>query len=191
MISGREISSALHGALRLAAGHADGMEFFNRTQEGFWHSFFAAALVAPGYFILGLLDAENESSISFHDVVVRVLAYVIVWVAFPVAMIPVARLLEREDRYIGYIVAYNWGQVPQMLLFVAMAIVTQGLGFGLVAIGIISIATLGVILTYYWFIARTALNVPGASAAGVVALDVTLTFIISEVARWMTSVPLT
>jgi hypothetical protein len=191
MISAREISSSLYGAFRLAAGHTDGMEFFNRTTEGFWHSFFAAALVAPGYFILGLIDSESVPAVPLHDAIVRILAYVIVWVAYPSAMIPVTRLLEREDRYIGYIVAYNWGQVPQMLLFLTVTIVADGLGFGSVLNGLAGITTLGLVLTYYWFIARTALDVPGTTAAGIVALNLTLTFIISEIAHYLTNTPLT
>ena len=191
MISLREISSSLFGASRLAAGHTDGMEFFNRTTEGFWHSFFAAVLVAPGYFILGLIDSESIPVVPVHDAMVWILAYVIEWVAYPSLMIAVARLLEREDRYIGYIVAYNWGRVPPMLLFLAVTIIVNGLGFGAMFAGLVGITALGLVLTYYWFITRTALDVPGTTAAGVVALNLTLTFIISEIARYLTNTPLT
>jgi hypothetical protein len=188
MIGARELTSSLYGAFRLASLHKDGLAFFNPTPEGFWRSFFAAALVAPGYLALTMIEpgSAGETVNPFHDALVDGLAYAIGWVAFPLAMVPVARLLAREERYIPYIVAYNWAAVPQMMLFVGAAIVTQGLALGSMGAGLIGLAAAGAILTYYWFIARTALNIPGQAAAGVVALDVTITIVISALATLLT-----
>ena len=59
---------------------------------------------------------------------VESIAYVIGWVAFPLAMVYVARALGREKRYVNYIVAFNWAQVPQVLLFLTGAVLANGLG---------------------------------------------------------------
>ena len=118
MIATPEIVSSLTGAVRLALGDTGAMSCFNRTIEGFWNSFFAAVLAAPGYLALALLSFE-ETPIAdpLRVFLVESIAYVIGWVAFPLAMVYVARALGREKRYVNYIVAFNWAQVPQVLLF--------------------------------------------------------------------------
>jgi len=189
MIGTQEVASSIYGAFRLASLHEDGMGLFNRTLDGFWRSFFAAVLVAPGYLAVALLEPDGGVSLSTHDAIVTGLAYVIGWVAFPVAMIPVARMLEREGRYIGYIVAYNWAAVPQMLLFVGVEVVVQGLALGTGTGALIRAAAFLAILAYYWFIARTALAIAGFAAAGVVGLDMVLTLMISAVAGGVTGAP--
>jgi hypothetical protein len=189
MIGGREIFLSISGAFRLAFLHGDGMAFFNRTPEGFWRSFFAAALVAPGYLAIALLQPDTKGFPPFHDAAVGALAYVIGWVAFPLAVFPVVRLLGREDRYIGYIVAYNWASVPQMLLFAAAALAEYGLSPGAAGTQFLGLAAFFAVLAYYWFIARTALAIDGFAAAGLVILDLAVTMIISAVAGALTFVP--
>ena len=53
MITAREVTAALYGSWRLARLDPGGMAYFNRTVEGFWNSFFAAVIVAPGYIEIG------------------------------------------------------------------------------------------------------------------------------------------
>lgn len=184
MIGGRELSSSVYGAFRLASGQEDGMAYFNATPEGFWRSFLAAVLVTPGYLILSMAEPEPpvRSEDPVHDALVYILAYVISWVAFPLAMVPVSRLLEREERFIPYIVANNWGAVPQMCLLVAVTLTQVVLGLGDILAGLVGFVTFAAILTYFWFIARTALQIPGFAAVGVVALNVAITVIVSGLA---------
>jgi hypothetical protein len=190
MIGGAEIVSSVRGAFRLALLHADGVALFNRTHEGFWRSFFAAVIVAPGYLFIAWLGPEWSAEVpSLHDLLVNGLAYIIGWVAFPVAMVPVTRLLEREERYIGYIIAYNWAAVPQMVLFVGTEILIRVLALGDVVSGVVGIATVSLVMGYYWFIARTALAIDGVAAAGVVALDVLITLVITAAAAGFTAAP--
>ncbi|HLF58371.1 MAG TPA: hypothetical protein VI732_01950 [Alphaproteobacteria bacterium] len=190
MIGARELTSSIYGAFRLAALHGDGMEFFNRTPEGFWRSFFAAALVAPGYIAISLLDPDPAAFTSVHDAAVNGLAYVIGWVAFPIAVVPLVRMLDRGDRYIGYIVAYNWAAVPQMLLFAAAGIASRAMSLGPGGVEFLGIMAVVAVIFYYWFIARTALGVDGFAAAGVVVLDLALTMIISAVTGALTGAPI-
>jgi hypothetical protein len=182
MIATPEIVSSLTGAVRLALGDAGGMSCFNRTIEGFWNSFFAAVIAAPGYLALGLLTfEESPPADSVRVFLVESIAYVIGWVAFPLAMVYVARLLRRENRYIEYIVAFNWAQVPQVLLFLAGAILANGLGMTGPAAGmLVSILSIAVVV-YFWFIAKTAFEVNSLQAAGLVGLDILITLAISIV----------
>jgi len=190
MIGLQELVSSVYGAFRLATLRPDGMAYFTATPEGFWHSFFAAVVVAPGYLIVNAVGAEPavESANPVHDGVIYVLAYVISWIAFPLAMVPVSNLLERDERFIPYIVANNWAAVPQMALLVAVAIVRAGLGFSEALSALIGLITYGAVLAYLWFVARTALNVPGVAAVGVVALNIAISVIVALVADAFTTV---
>ena len=177
----REVSSALYGALRLAQLDPRGLRFFNATAAGFWRSFFAAVMVAPLYAILLFVRylTGHESAPVPRYVAVETIAYVIAWVAFPVAMDPLSRLFGRSQRYIPYIVAYNWAAVWQNALYLPLAV------FGLTGTvpgpvySVLNIAALTLILFYGWFIARTALQVTAPTAAGVVVFDFLLSLFIN------------
>ena len=105
---------------------------------------------------------------------IELIAYVIGWVIFPLVMATVSRMIDRERHYIRYIVAYNWASVWQNLLYLPVAVLsvagvlTGGAG------GILAIAALIVVLVYAWFVARTALDLPGIHAVPLVGLDITL-----------------
>jgi hypothetical protein len=47
----------------------------------------------------------------------------------------------------------------------------------------------GLVMGYYWFIACTALSIDGVAAAGVVALDVLITLVITAAAAGFTAAP--
>ena len=182
MIAAPEIVSSLTGAVRLALGDTGAMSCFNRTIEGFWNSFFAAVLAAPGYLALALLSFEETPIANpLRVFLVESIAYVIGWVAFPLAMVYVARALGREKRYVNYIVAFNWAHVPQVLLFLTGAVLANGLGMtGPATDTLMSILSLAVVV-YFWFVAKTAFEVSGLQAAGLVGLDILITLAIGIV----------
>jgi hypothetical protein len=96
MASLSEVSSALHGAWRLAFLDRAGMAYFDRSERGFWQSFSAAVLVYPAFLVLlGLhvADAQWEASGSARIILVETIGYVISWVGFPLLMLEVARFL--------------------------------------------------------------------------------------------------
>jgi hypothetical protein len=51
-----EVLRSIYGAYRLAWLDRSGMSQLNLSVEGFWRSFFAAILVAPGYALLVAQD---------------------------------------------------------------------------------------------------------------------------------------
>ena len=82
MISLREVLTALYGAYRLARLDVGGLRFFDITDQGFWRSFFAAALVAPLYLVLLLIRYSNLPAPIplFRFIALESIAYVIAWV---------------------------------------------------------------------------------------------------------------
>ncbi len=187
MLSAREAAYSLYGAYRLARLDAGGLVYFDASLGGFWRSFYAAAFVAPFFtLLLALRYADGMVAASpLRYAVIESIAYVIAWVAFPVIMLTVVQMLDRERRLVGYIVAYNWAAVLQNALY--LPIPMMGIT-GVLAVNVangLGMLALVLILVYTWFITKTALEVSAAAAAGVLALDLGLSIFITSVAGSM------
>jgi len=184
-----EANHLLRGAWRVFRFDRGGLEHFSNTLESFWQSFWCAVFVAPlwalGLFLRATRAAEPVASPSPDDidrlsaalpriVAVETIAYVMAWIAFPLAMAYLVRLLDREERYFGYFTAYNWAIAPQVALTViAGALLATGLfpgGLGMA----IDLAAMGYGFGVLWFLARHALDLPPGTAALIVAIDVLL-----------------
>src|SRR5579863_2763786 len=114
-----EVQTAVAGALRLAVGDRRGLGLFDTSIDGFWRSFRAGAICYPLYAVLlgfRVTAAQWEASGVVPILVVETIAYVISWVAFPLLILPVARQFHRDDRFLAFMVAYNWSQIPQTVL---------------------------------------------------------------------------
>jgi hypothetical protein len=187
MITAKEAAAGVYGAYRLALLDRLGLHYFDATVEGFWRSFYAAAIVAPGYAILVMLRLAEMpvQAGSMRVFLIESIAYVISWTAFPLAMFYVCQMIDRGDRFIRYIVAYNWSSVVQMAAFLPVATLAAS---GALPDPLGSVLTMLVtlaVLFYQWFIARTALEIPGPGAAGIVLLDIILSVIITGFADSM------
>jgi hypothetical protein len=179
-----EIRLAVGGALRLARGDPRGLGFFDTSIDGFWRSFRAAVICYPFFLILlgfRVSAAHWEASGVMRIVIVETIGYVISWVAFPLLMLPLSRWLGREDRFLPFMVAYNWSQVPQTALFVILAADTAS---GLLPHAVAQFADLAAavaVLLYEWYIARVALAVSSSQAVPVVLLDLVLGSVLSRI----------
>src|ERR1700722_2868347 len=179
-----EARLALTGALRLARGDPRGLACFDPSEDGFWHSFRAAVICYPLYLILlaSPIELGQVPEVdAFRVLAVETIHYVISWVAFPLLMLPLVDWLQRGNRYFGFMVAYNWCQVPQTVVFATVALAG--------AIGLLSaegmliadlIAGLAA-LVYEWYVSRVALAVSRPRAALVILADVLLATLLSHV----------
>lgn len=180
MITPGEISRSIFGAWLLARFNPGGLNFFENTVEGFWRSFWAAAIVLPAYAIL-LTLRESGATIGVGAgtaFFVHGIAYVIGWVAFPLAMFYAVQMFNRGQWYCRYIAAYNWGNVVQVAL---MLIISLAAASGILSstIGTMAtIATILFILAYKGFIAHVALQTTIPGAAAVVFLDFCLSLML-------------
>ena len=166
-----EVLRSIYGAYLLARMDASGMGLMNLTVEGFWRSFFAAVLVAPGYALLVVhrMMTRPESVDAGWAFLVHVLAYVIGWAAFPVIALVLTFLLSVSHNYVSLIVAANWAAVIQVMAFllvIAATLVLPTLLAGML-LAVITIA----MLFYQWFVIRTALQTSGAIAFALVLVD--------------------
>jgi hypothetical protein len=79
MITLRVIVSGLYGVFRLACLKRYGADYFDKTLQGFWRSFFAAVLTLPFYVILIALHFGEPglTQDTFRYVSVELISYVI------------------------------------------------------------------------------------------------------------------
>ena len=170
------ISVGLSGAVRLVKLDTQGFDYFGDTAADFWRSFLAAALVAPLfllYLVIRYVGSDTDGSFPVY-IAAQILAYVITWLAFPLVILYLAPVLQKEDKAVRYLVAYNWLSVIQngVYLPVVMLGITgtfaQDLSNFLAMIALIWV--LGITL----FVTRKALEVPLGTAAGIVVMDLLL-----------------
>ncbi|MDP6603857.1 MAG: hypothetical protein QGG17_06660 [Rhodospirillales bacterium] len=185
MITLNEATTALYGAYRLARYDPSGVNYFDTTIAGFWRSFYGAVFVAPLFLLRISIRFQNGAwdAPAVHVVAIESLAYVIGWVAFPLAMVWVARLLERESAFIRYIVAYNWALVLQSAVFIPVEALSLTRMIPIAAGNMMLLVLVMAIAGYTWFVARTALNLAPVTAAGIVALDFVLAIVIDAIAE--------
>ena len=174
-----EVLRSLYGAWRLARADGTGMQHFNLSVEGFWRSFFAAIIVAPGYALLvahRTLDREGGYDLG-STVVVESIAYLAAWAAFPLAAVVLTQLLGLGRHYVELIVAVNWAAVLQIAAFLAVVALSLLLPEGLGAL-LLAIVT-GALMLYQWFVMRTALRTTGGIALALVQVDLLLSTVIN------------
>jgi len=182
-----EIGPAVFGAWRLARRDPNGMRYFDTSLAGFWRSFYVAVLAAP---FNGLLIWFNLSGTGVkvggdwvHIIAGETISYVISWTAFPLAMFYLSEAIGRRDKYLGFIVAYNWATIVQLAIILPPAFLYwTGVLPHLLGALLLTAANIALLL-YEWFIVRTALSLSGLAAAGVVALDQIL---IAYLSQWGT-----
>jgi len=181
----QEITTSLYGAFRLACGDTNGLNFFNVSQLGFWRSFTAAIIVAPIFIIVlnvRYLMGENDINIM-RFICIYAITYVIGWVAFPLLVSYVVTLLNKSQKFICYIIAYNWASVPQNFIYLPFVILVEaGLLQGRFSVSI-GLLLLVLIFFYIWFITKSALEVSSLVAAGIVILDLILSITISLITQ--------
>jgi hypothetical protein len=169
-----EIKRALEGAWLIARRDPGAMSRFDLTVDGFWASFFAAVVAAPGYFFLVADDyARRGPGAHLGEVVlIEVLAYAVVWIAFPVMALLLTQALGLGQRYVPLVVAANWGSVLQVALLVAVTLVGGLLPEG--AGTVLKLTAKLLALVYQWLVIRTALETTGLVATGFIAVDILL-----------------
>jgi hypothetical protein len=116
---------------------------------------------------------------------VETIAFVISWTAFPLLVLPLARWLGRDDRFLPFMVAYNWSQIPQTVLFVLVGLDGATGLLSPSAAGVAGLLATIAVLVYEWFIARVGLMVTRAQACLVVIIDILLGTILGRVADWL------
>jgi hypothetical protein len=174
MPSGEEISHSLRGAVLLARFDARGVGHFNITLDGFWRSFVGALLVLP-LTVLTMLAESGGTEIAWSTEAVR---YAGGWMLFPIVMIPIARLLGLSQHYVGFVIAYNWTQVVQSILFFVLGVLHRTQIPFLAPGGVLDYAVLVYCIVYFVFVARVTLGVGPLTGSGLAILDMVTSYLV-------------
>jgi hypothetical protein len=186
VVSLREVSNGMYGAWRLARLDAGAMAWFDRSAHGVWRSFWAMAITYPGFLVLLTLRPmptpdQAWAAPSLRLVLVESIGYVIAWTAFLLIVIEFCRWIRRERECLDFIIAYNWSQVLQTGLWLAVAVLASPLAP--VPAAVVHLAAWAALIGYEWFIARVALGAGALVATAVVLLDLVLAMSVGEVAQ--------
>lgn len=184
LLTARDVAYSVFGAYRLARFDPTGLDYMERTPEGAWKSFYAAVIVLPAYALLLAIRLWEQAQDTplVQIVTVESIAYVVSWTAFPVIMHSVAGMLDRQARYVDFLCAYNWSSVVQMSVYLPVVILSaSGLLPAPLSEGLVFGAMMAM-LTYQWFVLRTALDLTGIGAAALVLLDLFLSALITDFA---------
>jgi hypothetical protein len=167
-----EINISLYGVWRLFRRDPNGILLINPTIGAFWRSFWAAILVAPAFILLDAMVSSGEDMLTLRYSLIHVIAYVIDWTAFPVAMLSVTQGMGKGLLYPRYMTAYNWSAVVQMSILLPIALLALSVpNHGTLLLA--QAATI-ILLIYRAFIAHVALQVGMGTSAAIVLLDVLL-----------------
>jgi len=176
------ISAGLLGAVLLARGRAAGMALMEPTGEGARRSFAAAAICLPAFLVLRLWSNLPEE-LSDRALVAELVGYVLGWVVFALASLPLVQGWGKGGLWPRFLAAWNWTSVVQyavqlvVMLPGALGLISGGMAQGL------TLAAMGYLVWLEWFVARTALGVSGARAAGLVAMDLTIGIFIASLVQ--------
>ena len=191
-LTGREIAAGLTGAWRIFRNDPKAMESFDLSFEGFWRSFLGVVLLVPVELVMihaerqVFAGTELESSMpGFVYVVFRLCVLLVGWFTFPLFVLAVAHPMGIADRVVGYIIALNWCSVLASLV---MSLPLIASGFGLIPLGVMTVAMLiliGVLLRYLYVLARIALDASVALAITLALANLSLGLIIAELAAQM------
>jgi hypothetical protein len=168
---------------RLAHLDPSGMRMLDTSETALWRSFQAAIIAAPFYVALVYLRSDDHplSPDLFRAFSVEAIGYAIGWVAFPLASWYLVNALGKDQRYPGYIIAYNWSQLLQIMVLLPIeAIAATAVLPGLI-VTILGLGATGAILYYQYFIVRTALGVEIFPAIGFVAMDMMIGLLLERV----------
>ena len=165
------IEAGLRGAFMLARGQAHGAMLIEDTSEGAARSFWAAAICLPGFLALMFLDwAEDPPAAGVaRALLVQLIAHAGGWAGFAVASQALAQAAGRGPEWPHFIAAWNWANVVQYLLLLAVSLPPL-LGLPRPLASALALATLGYQLWFVLFLARTTLR-SGGLAVAVVGLD--------------------
>ncbi len=179
MITVHELSMGLTGAWRLARGDRAGLGYFDASANGAIRSFYAALVALPlATLFLGLDLANQDIDTPVAAIVlVFLLAFVLDWAAFPLAVLGLAPKMGFEDHVLRYIPALNWARVLELVVLLPAAALGAAEVGGMGAM--FRLVLMMVVLVYHWFVAKAALEVTGPQAAFLVGLNLLMGFIIS------------
>jgi hypothetical protein len=186
-----EVTRSIHGAWRIARMDPGALKFFDLSIDGFWRSFIALLIVAPFYIMFLILNHGNQPGLELPTgpvvstefyVTVKLIAYIIGWLAFPLIMVPISRLLDLSQNYVAYVIVWNWSNVLVMAVILPTVLMFPPATEAGQSAKLILMAAQISMLFYGFVVARAGLQCKVLTAVGIVVLDLLLSLLVSLMA---------
>jgi hypothetical protein len=147
-------------AWRLFLRDPNALSAFDGSAEEALHSFRALFTALPFYLFLLLLAPESlNSTRSGLDIgLLHAVFYVLIWTMWPVVMLRVVRVVDRQEHYFRYLAAYNWSMLIQATIWLAVFIVTWAFGLTGSPARIITVVAVCTVVLYHIHILRSTLE---------------------------------
>lgn len=178
--------TAIPAAIKLFRFDAEGMSGFDLSMDGFWRSFLVFFPVSLIYIFLlqselGYVQSLPEGG-GLEPLVYygwKAIALIVDWLAFPLMMVPVTRMVGLGHRYVPVVVAINWiGLIAVSLWAIPSTLLAFGLsGEGFAAI--LSLIVFGYVVAVTGFTIRVALQTDAVTAVAITVLYLVTGFLIS------------
>src|SRR3954453_2801168 len=186
LVSADEVARSLRGTAALLNRRAEGLNSFDMSEKGFWHSFGAIWLSLPA-FVVGLAFERYRLSLPGASILdaswltlVAGAGYVTSFLALPAAMIVIARRLGLGERYVPFVVVINWA-LAVALTIISVPAALLVIGWATPSLATLYAAPAGVILLrLLWFATKASLGVSGGLAAGIGVLALALKTLIAS-----------
>jgi hypothetical protein len=180
MIDLRPLFYGLAGAARLMRLDISGAHMMVGGARGFWASiYWSAGLALPLFFLLMLLRYDPAKHDGWRYIFVHGEIYIIAWLVFPLVMDHVCTLLNRREKYLKFIIAYNWLNCFYNIFYLIIGLAQAS---GMTSWEGASAASVGMMLAgivWIGYLTRHTLEIPYSAAVGIVVLDLFLSMMIS------------
>ncbi len=146
------------------------------SAAGAGRSFWAAAICLPAFLALRFLawsETGGPDPGLLRGVAAELIGYACAWVGFALLSQPLAAAAGRRAEWPRFLAAWNWTNVLQYLVMMAVTVPTE-LGLPPLLAHGLGLAGIGYALWLEWFAARSALRIPGGMAVAFVVLDLAL-----------------
>jgi len=191
IVTADEVNRSFKGTLDLLNSRAEGLRSFDMSERGFWRSFSAIGLTLPAYIVslaferlrLGLLQPDHPLLDNLRLDLIVALGHVAGFVALPLAMVWIARLLRVTKAYVPFVIVTNWITVIGLLVLSVPAML---LLLGWATPPLASMFTLAfaiIVLKVQWFATKATLGLSGVTALGIIVLGLVLNAFVGAATR--------
>jgi len=167
------IIQSLKGAWELIKLNPRGMEYFDKSADGFWKSFWVLALGTPILMLWGYLTYDIAIEKEKTDIIwANIAAYYIMLPLFAILMVFYTKFIRINKYYSQMIIAYNWLSLLTLYIVRSLELV---MWTGIFPDRISLTLTIGLMLYFQlfvtWFIFKHSLKISGILAVGVVIFE--------------------
>ncbi len=178
-----EMARGVRGAWLILRRDPQSARWFNVSEQGFWRSFFAAIVLLPLYIVYHEFADTAEAGDTIPAArrwTAEAIGYVLGWTLWPLMAFYLTRALGCGERFVAYIVAFNWAQVIGAPFLIALSLLVKPILPDDAWFFIYLPALLGV-LFFEYLIARLVLDIAPARAVAIEAAVFAVSLLLRDI----------